>query len=541
MVACAGPGCTLDSNFSDLGEKLLDPEVQGLNVPGERLLIGPHVDLSIQADETGARFALARNAESGLSIIDFGAQTHCRTNAILRYDQAILAPSQPALIPLLVEGDAGGTLLTFSSFACERSAFEIVTNNLPVQTVEGLSEGSGTSLLLKTAERSLLLVDPWAQTTRQLAQSIRGSDPLPAFGHWLWVDRGVIVISDPELEPLVYYGQGVSELSISAEDAELAYVEGGAEAGAGGTLFVVGATGQDTPIEMASDACSVSYLTIAGRRQLAYFSPCRDRRLVFQDRADATVRVISEHVADGPALRNIAGESIMTYVTSEDPESSSGTLWLVRGDAAAVAIGENARTRPSAVSPNGGLLSLLDLGSTGGRLVEWKDDAAHEVARDVVELNSIGAMADGALTFLGNFNGETGDLLRLNADLSTNVLASRVPQRAAASDVFLAGFSNNLGDLLLLDRASGTTELLGSGVARNSFGYALQFDGIIMLTDRDLETNTSTLRLRLLDSGRQFLVHTGVTETREVAFPSPGLLYNVVVGDDAGVWFSKAL
>jgi hypothetical protein len=231
----------------------------------------------------------------------------------------------------------------------------------------------------------------------------------------------------------------------------------------------------------------------------------------------------------------------MTYATNEDSESSSGTLWLVRGDAAAVAIGENARVRPSAVSPNGGLLSVLDLGSTGGRLVEWKDDATREVARDVVELNSVGALTDGALTFLGNFNGETGDLLRLNADLSTGVLASGVPQRAAASDVFLANFSNDLGELLLLDRENGTTELLGSGVARNSFGYALQFDGVIMLTDRDLTTNTSTLRLRLLDSGRQFLVHTGVTETREVAFPSPGLLYNVVVGDDAGVWFSKAL
>ncbi len=531
-------GCNLDSNFSDLGEKLLDPDVQGLDIPGQRMLAGPHFDLSIQANEVGARYALARSAESELAIIDFAEETHCRTDEIVRYDNSIIASGQPALIPLLLN-EGGATRLGFTNFACERSPFELDTNRLPLRTVEGLSVGSGTALLIETPSQGLALVDPWAQTSRDVAESVPG-EVVTAFGHFLWVDRGVIVVSDPALKPLAYYGQGVSQFSISPEDAELAYVEAEGD-GAGGQLYVVNAASQDTPRQVASDACSVRYLTVGNRRQLAYMSPCAERRLLFQDLADASIRVISANVADGPAIRTMAGESIMTYVTTESSDTANGTLWLVRGDADAVAIAENARVRPSAVSPGGGLLAVLDWGNTGGRLVEWKDDAIRDVAEGVIELGSLGVLEDNALTFLGNFNGTTGDLMRLNADLSTDVLASGVPQRAANEDAFLANFDGTTGDLLLLDRKSGAAEVLSTGVARGSFGHAQQFHGIIVLSDRDAETNTSTLRLRLLGSGREYEVSSGVTETREVSFPSPGLLYNVVIGEGAGVWFSKAL
>ena len=49
------------------------------------------------------------------------------------------------------------------------------------------------------------------------------------------------------------------------------------------------------------------------------------------------------------------------------------------------------------------------------------------------------------------------------------------------------------------------------------------------------------MRVRLLRSKREYVLHEAVTEAREVAFPNPGVLYNVVGGDDAGIWFAKAL
>jgi hypothetical protein len=232
---------------------------------------------------------------------------------------------------------------------------------------------------------------------------------------------------------------------------------------------------------------------------------------------------------------------VLTYVTAESPSSSIGTLWLVRGDAEPMVVAENARVSPSAVTAEGGLLTVLDWSSTGGRLVEWKDEVLRDVADSVIDIGTLGTLDGGALTLLANYDGMVGDLMRLNADLTTDWLASGVPLRAAEANAFLAAFDGSTGELRLLNRADGSSEVLATGVARGSFGFAQQFAGIIMLTERDAETNTSELRLRLTESGREFMVNSGVTETREVSFPSPGLLYNVTVGDDAGVWFSKAL
>jgi hypothetical protein len=542
LVAAAifGSGCDLDG-FGDLGEKLLDPDVQSLDVPGERWLEGPHFDLSIQANEDGSRFALARSDDDELAIVNFAEQTHCRIGPIARYGAAIQASGQPALIPLLIADEVNGPQLGFTNFACERSGFQVSANALPVETVDGRASPSGTALLVKTPEQGLTLVDPWSQTARSLAESVRSNDPVVAFGHFLWIDRGVIVISDAALEPVAFFGTDVSEVSISAENAELAYVERSGAESQGGTLFVVSATGSDTPREVATDACNVRYLTVARRRQLSYLSPCTERRLIFQDSLDDSIRVIDANVAGTPAVRTVGGESLMTYLTTASSDTSTGTLWVVQGDADAVAIAENTRVGPSTVTGDGSLLTVLDWASNGGRLVSWKQNAVTDVAEGVVELETLGRLANDDLTLIGNYDGVTGDLLRLGADLSIEVLARGVPTRPANGNAFLANFDGTAGELMLFDRDDGSTELIGAGVARGSFIFAQQWRGIMMLAARDTETSTSTLRMRLLESGREYEVHQGVTEAREVAFPSPGLLYNVVIGDDAGVWFSKTL
>jgi hypothetical protein len=206
-----------------------------------------------------------------------------------------------------------------------------------------------------------------------------------------------------------------------------------------------------------------------------------------------------------------------------------------------VAIAENTRIGPSAVTDNGGLLTVLDWASTGGRLVEWKPDELTEVAQGVIEIAPLGRMENDDLTLLGNFDGVTGDLLRLRSDLSTELLAQRVPTRAGSADAFLANFDGEAGDLMLLDRSDGSSQPIGSGVGRGAFIFTQQFRSVLMLADRDPETRTNTLRMHLLRADRDYVLHDGVLEAREVAFPSPGILYSVVSGDDAGIWFAKTL
>ena len=71
--------------------------------------------------------------------------------------------------------------------------------------------------------------------------------------------------------------------------------------------------------------------------------------------------------------------------------------------------------------------------------------------------------------------------------------------------------------------------------------YKGYINAVMMLARNDAEAAINTLRLHLLRSKREYVLHEAVTEAREVAFPSPGVLYNVVSGEDAGVWFAKAL
>jgi hypothetical protein len=94
---------------------------------------------------------------------------------------------------------------------------------------------------------------------------------------------------------------------------------------------------------------------------------------------------------------------------------------------------------------------------------------------------------------------------------------------------------------MLFDRSDGSSRTLGSGVGRGAFIFTQQFRSVLMLAGRNAETRSNTLRMHLLRTKRDYELHDGVTEAREVAFPSPGILYNVVVGDDAGVWFAKTL
>jgi hypothetical protein len=537
-------GCNLDSNFSDLGEKLLNPPVQGFDTPGQRWLSGPYFDLSIQSDADGARYALARNEVGELSIVDLAAKTQCHTDSVVRYGNPIPSPGQPSLIPLLSLDSHGVLQLGFSTFGCDQLPFQVPTGGLPLDVLEGVPTGTGTGLLIRTPEQGLALIDPWSESSQLVARSVRGSDPASAFGHYLWVDQGSIVISDRALTPVAHFGEQVTEIGVSPQDAELAYVEPSPDATLGGTLFVVNALGNQEPRAIASDTCGLRYLTLGSSRKLSYFSPCADRRLVLRDTADESTLVIADGVAGAPSVYRIGRDWQLAYITTASPDTSTGTLWMREAVAGAEPklVAEHARANLSTVTPDGGgLLTMLDWSNSGGRLVEWRDEGLKDVANNVIEIAPLGLLANQDLTLLGNFDGTTGDLLRLNRDLTTEVLASGVPTRSASEEAFLANFDGSQGELRLFHREDGSSDLLGTGVSRGSFKFALQFNGVMMLTGRDPETNTSSFQVRLLDSGETYLLNTGVTEAREVAFPSKGLLYNVASGAQAGVWFSKTL
>lgn len=527
-------GCGLDSNFGDLGEKLLDPDVQGLEVPGQRLVSGPHTDLSVRQDLSGDPHALAINADAELVVIDFANETHCRTPNVDVYGASIEGPTE-TLIPTL-HREADAAWLSFSTFDCVRSGFEVAVDGLPVSRLTGSLQGS---VLVYAPERSrLLLVDAWEGTVREVAEGASSLDVDRRTGLYTWFEQGTLVISSPELEELARIGTNVRFWGYSPT-GEIAYLDGSTLYTARATSFDADATDLESAEVVATDACTPRFSNIAGRASLLFRSPCAEGSVRVLDLQTRTETSLADGVIGGPVVRTLGGQPFVTYLTESPDAPSGGTLWLWQGESA-VRIADNAQVAPSALTPEGALLVVADVDEGGGRLLQWQDGQSTQLTDEFFDFGATRMENDDFTVYLG-VEGDLGRLARLRDDGSFETLSDSVLIGSLNGRAFVTDFDGHVGDLNVLDLETGDARRIAPGVLPGSYAFTQQFEGLFALADRDLESSTSTLRLEVLQSGQHFVVQPGVTEAREVSFPSAGLLYNVVVGDRTGIWFAKTL
>jgi hypothetical protein len=532
LVAGLGiAGCNLDSNLSGIGKSLLDPDAQGVESPGRRLMEGPHYNLRLVRSETGERYLLSRTSDNELSVYNLTSGDECKIPNVLG-TSTVSSPGQKTLIAFIAPNTEGAPELAFSDFSCQVGAPRVQTNTLPpsdntsTRYFTGLATGSGVGVLFRVPNNKLLLLDPWSDSQRIVQDDIAG-EPLLALDRWWWRNAGQLVMSDSELEPLGRVGKDIGDWDISPDLQELAYIE--RTEGERG-LYVARAP-DFRPELIDAEACDIAYLRSTA--MLAYFSPCSARRLVLNDRRAGSTRALAENVLSSfgaPVIRLVRDRKL--YLTNTDPDQGTGALWLVQGEQEPVQIGDNSRL-DYRFMPDGGLLAVVDWTETGGRLIYWKDGESRDIAEGVYELGNLGVLV--------NFDGRTGDLVRLNADLSPTVVATGVPDGASINNVVLGNFDGRTGDLLLVDEATNETELIASGVPQNAFRFTIQFDALYILSDHDPGSNTSSLLFHLLDTDQDFVVNAGVSEAVEVSFPSAGFVYSVVTGDAQGVYFAKVL
>ena len=532
LVAGLGiAGCNLDSNFSGLGDSLLDPDAQGIESPGRLLVAGEHTGLRLVDDpETGERYVLSRTGDGELSVFNLANQQQCTIPDALIYD-SLAREGLPTLIAFVRALPDGNTELAFASFACEVSDLTLpygAADNLDSLLVADVGTSSGVALLMRLRTRAIVLVDPWSQEQVVLEEE-SDEAPFPFLGRWWWRARGEIVVSDARLERLMTIGSSVSEWRTTSGDlAEIAFIERSDNLS---RLFT--ARPPDfVPELLEEDACATSY---AAPTTLAYFAPCAERRLTLNDRSTQSARSISDGVvASGAGVVRIVRDQGILYLTNPDPQATTGTLWLLRDDADEPSqIGENASLGQYRFTPDGGLVTLVDASNEGARLIHWKDGEVQDIAERVREIGNLGILA--------NFDGQVGELLELAPDFSTQLIASGVPANATVGNALLTNFDGTTGELVLVDQATGELEPVASGVPPRAFLFGQQFDALILLGDRNAENNTTSLVFRLLDTKQNFTVNSGVTEAREVSFPAQGLLYNVLGGDEPGIWFAKVL
>ena len=240
--------------------------------------------------------------------------------------------------------------------------------------------------------------------------------------------------------------------------------------------------------------------------------------------------LIDTDVTRPPRLHQQSGELRISYIRNANRGSSVGELWSKLGDEDPVFIADGGKLDLLALWGDG-LRVVVDWNGTTGTLLHWEDGNTSEILDEVVEINSLGVLAD--------YDGRTGSLYLLDG-LEPTFIAEGVPRGGRRDNAFLMNYEGVTGDLVLLDEETLELTEVGTGVGKDGFGFAVQFNAMVYLAERNPDDGTSTLKLTFFDTGDVFAISSGVTESREVAIPKPGILYAIGQDDRAGIWFAEA-
>lgn len=532
--------CQLDSNFAELGESILDPEVRAIDAPGEQLLAGSYDGLRVRLGPDDVRYLLARDKDGALALLNLEDRALCLVPGVEAFGEPLEVPGRETVLPY-ISLENGANQLRFTRFNCESLDYRGGGLGLSLRTA--LAEDGGfVGLLAQREPASLVLFDPWQERERVLAEALQQA-PRRLGNRYAWVDRGRIVLANTELEPEGTLGERIVYLEPAPDLSGVAFVQGGEQEG---ELFLARLP-QLEPELVSDKVClgsgAVRYLRRGDAPVLAGLWPCALGRLQLFDPASGTSTVVADNVTSFSFVDSIAGKPAVVYTTGQGSELPG--LWLqLEGEPAEHldASGVNNQLRPLA---DGSLLFYRDYEDGQGQLMRWRPEGIEPVADSVRWVRRLRAPQEedgpATLTVLANFNGETGDLLLYDPAAGLTPLASGVPSIAPVGNAFLSDFADGAGRLTILDPGSGTTQAVADDVLPRGFVFAQQFEAVLLLRQSGLDADASLLQVHLLASGRTLTVADGVTESREVAFPKPGFVYSVPEGANAGVWFAEAL
>lgn len=562
-VGATVSGCNLADNLGDLGDSLLNPDAELLEVPGRQLAHGhySHLELDGSLDSGGWVVAQRHDLdEEAVSIISFAGDGQCELPGAVQF-RRISSRVDLSLPGLLAyeRRDADGTpIVDFAGFDCTSRLTPVKNGTLPSAT---FPRSSPRGLLLLGHDGRLLLVDAVDQRLRDIATEVTfgvsqvqagkpGSDRL-------WILRGhgderELVVFDSELEPIQAF-PGIHQVTLLAnwpgQDAVVTDAEG---------LHFLSLE-NNTKELIDPEGCEP--LPYGGQR-LAYFSPCSERRLRFsvpgklvgREEEQFTIDVGPNVVAPSKIIVFWQGaDSFLFYlVNPDDPNATVGELRLAERLGADPEDRVDADRSLAFDSHLDGQHILVDWDGTSGTLVKpnltvRQDDVT---VRDFEGLTEVAQGVVPTLFFpygvLINYDGAVGDLVRLERSVDEYVqtpLVSGVPLQLPASDVTSGAFAvvgdyaNGSGTAYLV--LGDTPQPVANNVLPNTLAFLEQPRALTYLA-RDGSTDTAELRAWLIDAELDIRVSERVSEYRGLPWPSAGLLYAVRSGDRAGLWFAKA-
>ncbi|MDC3989327.1 hypothetical protein [Polyangium jinanense] len=385
---------------------------------------------------------------------------------------------------LTLEGELGaesGDLRVFDASCVER--MRVPSVEAPVQIIGGSTPRAYTA---QTTSGEVVVIDPWADSVRTIAESASfwqyRQDKF-----WL-IEGGRLVVRDLDGNILQTAGEGVTEVAVPYSGDEAAYVDA--------TGLWVLESGDPGPIAIPTTAapCKPQYGLGGAPLKLIYRDDCAAGVLAVLDRETGDTRLFSSGVTSAYAANHIT----MSWVFFEREEpGKKRELWAIQGAGEPMLVGTNP-------SPT---------------WFAWprKEDF-------LVELDH-----DGATATLGNWTPEGGF-----APLLENFWDGWAGMKGYFPT--LTDPEEDLGTLVVLDTTTLTEALRIPGVHRMTPDFVTQGRTLRYIHDWDDALGAGTFGAWVPATGKQLDVDTGVTESGELFWPEPGVVYAVRTPERVGIW-----
>jgi hypothetical protein len=557
-------GCDLNG-LVDIGDSLLDPDAALLDHPGRQLIKGHYSGLKIAGSSENGGYVLARRDGAdppAVALVPFLTGDHCEYSPAFGYDRfsSRVDIELPGTISVQVDqndqNSAYGTV-RFIDYACNEVIGEIPDTALPGPLFPGIEP---FGMLSRSTDGTLYLVDVKEQKRKLVAPLV---DYGVVAGSLLFtLESGEIVIRDEDLKEVGRTGSGVQALvATGGPRLPLAYVD---ETG----MHVWNEKSGESPL--SEDACSPWYI---GLDAVAYYDPCDSGRLAIHAPKDfifGAADVDGLVTLRGPEKTVLSSLTMMPGVAKAPASLSEITLVMAQaagtrnGDLLVLTVPDDAATDDDDVqleavslaknvtyAPEHGVY-YKNYDDERGTLLDFERDDDGRVSGVVELLEDVASVPYASpysyLGVLGSYDGEAGNLVRLtrkkDGTVARDLIGENVPLQKFVGDYkteMVAYVSeideDGLGILTIVD------ELGPFQVAENVF--IDEIDSLddpqgVVFTSPSKVSGAFELHAWLIEAELDLLIHDAASEYFAIPWPSPGVLYAVPEGDDAGLWFAKA-
>lgn len=552
--------CNLADGLQDVGSALGNPDASVIDAPGRLLRAGRFNQLLVDGSFSDGGHVIALEQREGhnarVVVLPYPDGEGCVIAPALDFNRLssridVELPGLFAVQTTADEDGRGDVLIT--NFDCQ-TQFELKRSFLPRTLYPAIGPRGVLSL---EDQNRLSLIIPGADELTSIAEGVSVANTT---GDYLWAAQdGELVVWDRNLDEVARLGKGLQlYVPTGGQRLTAAYLD---EEG----LWIW--SEQDGSRLLSEAGCAPAFL---GGETLAYLDPCDEAKLRIHT-LGARLGAEEEFITlDGPSGVTKHERSSVRWGQGREPSEISfllGAPGSVSGALAVATLGESPSSEEGHLTLDYEVLvdegvtlvgqdifqhydgSLGDL-SEFDRSEEGRIVGVRTLAEDVADLPGGTAYSyRGVLFDYDGRQGTLGVLSRTEAGVQVRVLARNVEIQDQVIEpdtsrfAFVGDFDEDGLGTLYLAPESATDETPPRAIARKVFKNTARFvsqpRGLAYLA-RPEGDDAAALRVWLIESELTVKIQSGVAEYRTVPWPSPGILYSVIEGENEGLWYAKA-